>query len=55
MQLPPGNCFVPPDGNRSRFFRSNEKHNFLGISLREQGEPIPSKGFHVIALTVSIN
>jgi hypothetical protein len=33
-KIPPGNWFPPPDGNRSRLFLSNEKHNFLGISQR---------------------
>jgi hypothetical protein len=34
VRFPPGNWFAPPRGNRSLLFLSNEKHSFLGISLR---------------------
>lgn len=32
--LRPQTWFPPPDANRSRLFLGNEKHSFLGISLR---------------------
>jgi hypothetical protein len=38
MQLPPRNWFAQPDGNRSRLFPSKEKHSFLRISLRAEGQ-----------------
>jgi len=37
---PAGNWFAPPDGNRSRLFSVNEKHSFLGITLRAAGRAL---------------
>jgi hypothetical protein len=41
VQLPPGNCFAPSDGNRSRLFLGKEQHSVLGISLRPAGRHQP--------------
>ena len=44
MQLPPGNWFAPPVGNRTRLFLSNEKHMFLGIFHAAAGRHRSSLG-----------
>jgi hypothetical protein len=49
MQLPPGNWFPPPDGNRSRLFPNNEKHSFPGFPCGQQGGTgVPLPGILIV-------
>jgi hypothetical protein len=44
VPLPPENCFVPPDANRSRLFLSNKNHSFGDFPAGSRAAPVPFAG-----------